>query len=226
MSYAKNCLKMDNIDRLLDAIEHPRRYSDAEIEAMLQDPEAKEALETLDKTKSSLQPIATPDVDAEWKAFQQNHVTNTARPAFRIHNLFSQKVAATAVICLASFAAVAAVVTISLNHFTATKSGAWDTEAVADVITTVAEPDTVAVVEDIAAVTPRTIVFDNTPFETIISDIASYYGCTTAFSSDTTKSLRLFFRWDQNLPLESVVESLNNFERINICLTDKTIQID
>ena len=47
MSYAKNYLKMDKIDRLLDAIESPNRYTPTEIEAMLKDPEVKEVSEGL-----------------------------------------------------------------------------------------------------------------------------------------------------------------------------------
>ena len=62
MSYAKNFHKMDKIDRLLDAIEHPDRYAPIEIEAMLQDQEVKEVFDLLDKTKSSLQTLPSPDI--------------------------------------------------------------------------------------------------------------------------------------------------------------------
>ena len=39
----------DNIDRLLDALEHPENYSDAEVEQILADPEAREVYDMLHK---------------------------------------------------------------------------------------------------------------------------------------------------------------------------------
>ena len=53
---------MDKIDRLLDAIEHPVRYSKTDIEAMLADPEIRAVYDLMDKTKASLTPISTPDI--------------------------------------------------------------------------------------------------------------------------------------------------------------------
>lgn len=52
-------------------MEHPENYTPTEIEAMLQDPEVKEVLDLLDKTKSSLQTIETPDIEDEWKRFEE-----------------------------------------------------------------------------------------------------------------------------------------------------------
>ena len=100
MYYAQNCLNMDKIDRLLDAIEHPDRYSEKEMEAMLADPEVMEVFALLDKTKASLTPIAAPDVDAEWEAFQSSRRVPDGgakrRPA--ILSLFSRNIAASVAI--------------------------------------------------------------------------------------------------------------------------------
>lgn len=75
---------MDKIDLLLDAIEHPDRYSAQEIDSLLSDPEVREAYELLHKAKTSLTPIAHVDVHAEWDAFSRAH----KKPGFRILNLF------------------------------------------------------------------------------------------------------------------------------------------
>ncbi len=56
---------MDKIDRLLDAIEHPDRYSEKDVEAMLADPEVMEVYRLLDTIKAVLTPIPAPDVDTE-----------------------------------------------------------------------------------------------------------------------------------------------------------------
>ena len=65
---------MDKIDRFLDAIEYPERYTQSEIDAMLQDPEIKVVFDLLDKTKSSLQTQQSPDIEAEWRRFEKNHI--------------------------------------------------------------------------------------------------------------------------------------------------------
>ncbi len=75
---------MDKIDRLLEALEHPDRYTQNDLEEMLQDPDVKEVFDLLDKTKSSLQTLPTPDVEAEWRRFEKNHTAskNTHRSWF------------------------------------------------------------------------------------------------------------------------------------------------
>lgn len=222
MSYAKNYLKMDKIDRLLDAIEHPDRYSDAELASLLADPEVREVYDLLDKTKSSLTQIPTPDVDSEWENFVGAH----KRRFFRIQNLFSRNIAASIAIGIASLAAVAAVVGVSVNYVLDHKSEPAAAEVAQAQNATVTPTDTVAAIDDAPFVAPEIIVFDNEPLETIANRIAEYYGCHTEFSSDAPKSLRLYFRWNQALPLDEVVESLNNFEQIHLTVNNKTIKID
>ncbi len=216
---------MDKIDKLLDAIEHPDRYSDSEIREMLQDPEVKEVFDMLDKTKSSLQPIATPDVDAEWKAFESAHRHLNAKSRFRIFNFVSRNIAASIAIGMVSLVAVAAVVGVSVNYALKHNEDAVSEGAPAS-NEMVAVTDTVSEIKEIKTLTQDTIVFNNDSLETIINQIAEYYDCKATFSSETSKSLRLYFRWNQAQPLNEVIESLNNFERINITAKDKTITID
>lgn len=217
---------MDKIDKLLDAIEHPERYSDAELDDMLTNPEVKEVYNMLDKTKSSFTPIATPDVDAEWEAFQKAHPNVQQRKPFHIFNLFTRNIAASIAIGIASLAAVAAVVGVSVNYALNHKEAANATETVAVVKEKVVVNDTIVSVEETSVVLPETIVFDNEPLEAIITSIADYYGYKVEFSTDAPKTLRLYYRWNQAQTIEEVVESLNNFEQINLTIKDKTIKID
>lgn len=216
---------MDKIDKLLDAIEHPDRYSDSEIREMLQDHEVKEVFDMLDKTKSSLQPIATPDIDAEWKAFESAHRHLNAKSRFRIFNFISRNIAASIAIGMVSLVAVAAVVGVSVNYMLKHNEDAVSEGAPAS-NEMVAVTDTVSEIKKIQTPTQDTIVFDNDSLETIINRIAEYYDCKATFSSETSKSLRLYFRWNQAQTLDEVIESLNNFERIHIICKDKNITID
>ena len=72
---------------------------------------------------------------------------------------------------------------------------------------------------------PQTIVFKGENLETILADIARYYGASVKFNQDAAKSLQLYFEWNQALPLNEVVEQLNNFEQINITLTDNVLTV-
>lgn len=216
---------MDKIDRLLDAIENPDRYSEKEIKALLSDPEVKEVYNLLDKTKATLTPISTPDIDAEWDRFSNLHPTKQ-HCTYHIFNLFSRNVAASIAIGVASLATVAAVVGASVNYALNKNTDNQIAEVAPTTKENVASSDTILVVEEAPAVAPETIVFDNEPLETIINRIAEYYDYKAEFSTDAPKALRLYFRWNQAQTIHDVVESLNNFEQIQITLKDKTLKID
>lgn len=216
---------MDNIDRLLDAIEHPDRYSEKEIETLLADPEVRKVYNLLDKTKATLTPIPTPDVDTEWNSFKNSHPAKQHR-TYRIFNLFSRNVAASIAIGVASLAAVAAVVGVSVNYALNKNTDNQIAEVTPTTKENVASSDTILVVEKAPADAPETIVFDNEPLETIINRIVEYYDYKAEFSTDAPKALRLYYRWNQAQTIHEVVESLNNFEQIQITLKDKTLKID
>lgn len=217
---------MDKFDRLLDAIEHPERYSDQELEAMLADSEVREVYDMLDKTKASLSPINTPNVDAEWESFSAAHRNTQKCFRFPILNRFSRNIAASIAIGFASLAAVAAVVGVGINYALNNKNAEAPATEVVIVESATSVPTDTIVVGDAPVATPEIIVFDNEPLEMIANRIAKYYGYEAEFSTEDSKSLRLYFRWDQTQPLEEVVESLNNFEQIHLTVKDKTIKIN
>ncbi|MCM1076098.1 MAG: DUF4974 domain-containing protein [Bacteroides sp.] len=212
---------MDKIDQLLNAIEHPEKYSKSELEALLRDPEVREVYNLLDKTKSSMQPYTAPDVDAEWEAFESAHREHK----FRLLEFFSRNTAASIAIGIASFAAVAAVVGVGVSHTFSDNADMDVPEAVESAVVNVATVDSTQA-EPMPAPVPVMVIFDNEPFESIISQIAAYHGLTVEYASDAPKSLRLYFKWDQNLPVEQVIENLNNFERIHLTLSEGKIKID
>lgn len=226
ISYVQNFLKMDKFDRLLDAIEHPDMYSDQDVEAMLQDPEVKEAYSLLDKTRSSLKHIDTPDVEAEWHAFQRTHMGGNDKHGVNILHYFSRNVAAGIAMALGSVLAVASVVGLSVNYINSEKSAPAADADPALTTELMATIDTVTVVDNIPVKAPEIVVFDNEELEKIITKIAEYYGYKPEFSADAPKALRLYYRWNRTLPVDEVVENLNNFERINITVKGKTIKID
>ena len=217
---------MDKIDRFLDAIEYPERYTQLEIGAMLQDPEIKEVFELLDKTKSSLQPQQSHDIEAEWRRFEKNHPTSKVTHRFWPAGIMSRNIAATIAIAIVSFTAVAAIVGIGINQLSHRQEASGPADARTEYAEVTAKPDSVQSVDAIKDKTPEIIVFDNETLMIIAGKITEYYGYEVEFSNEASESLRLYFRWNQENTLEEVVERLNNFEQIHLVIKDKTIKID
>ena len=67
--------------------------------------------------------------------------------------------------------------------------------------------------------------FDNVELQTILDNISSYYKLNVVYNSDKSKHLRLHFYWDKSKDAETIVESLNHFENVNITLTDNKIDV-
>lgn len=218
---------MDKIDRLLDAMEHPDRYTQGEIEKMLHDPEIKDVVDLLDKTKSSLMPIVTPDIDVEWKRFEVNHCHSKNDNRNWLARLLSRNVAASIAVGIASFTAVAAIVGVGIHHINNNQTEvSQEVKPEADRAVVVSQPDSLETFEVKEMTAPQTIVFDDETLEIILTGIATYYDYKVVFNNDASKSLRLYFRWNQAHTLEETVERLNNFEQINVAVKDKTIKVD
>ena len=217
---------MDKTDRLLDAMNNPEKYSSAEIEEMLQDTETKEIIDLLDKTKSSLQPIPTPDIDVEWNKFKGRSHYNRKSPVLRLSAFFSSKVAVSVTIAIISITAVAAIIGIGVStlnnkeNITSAKEVTEEIEVIENQI------DSIQATSDSPLQSFETAIFDNEPLEVIMKQLGDFFGYKINFKNDNTKSLRLYFRWNQASTIQEIVESLNNFEQIHLSIERETIIID
>lgn len=216
----------DNIDRLLDALEHPENYSDAEVEQLLTDPEVREVYDMLHKAADASAPVPEINLDEEWRRFEAKQPKR--RPIIlRWLSFMASRNAAAAVLALVGTLAVVAA-TIGVTHYFNAHKEMAQTEQAEQQKQTVIADSNVAPTDTIPAETtplPETIVFKGENLERILADIAGYYGASVKFNQDAAKSLLLYFEWDQSLPLNEVVEHLNNFEQINITLTDKVLTV-
>lgn len=216
---------MDKIDRLLDAIEHPERYTPVEIKAMLSDPEVKKTFDLLDKTKSSLQSIAIPDVEDEWKRFENKHCNSGVSYRSWFRNLLSRNIVAGIAIGIVSFTAVAAILGIGISQLKHHEASTPSADVNSKTAIVISQPNSTKTEDEEKGPTSEIVVFDNETLENIISKVAAYYGYKAVFREEAPKSLRLYFRWDQDLTIEEVVERLNNFDQIHLTINDDTIKI-
>lgn len=216
----------DNIDRLLDALEHPENYSDAEVEQILTDPEAREVYDMLRKTADASAPVPEINLDEEWQRFEAKQ-TKRKPVILRWLPFMASRNAAAVVLALVSTLAVVAA-TIGVTHYFGTQKDLAQTQQTEQQEQTVVANTDIAPADTIPAEVaplPETILFKGENLETILADIAKYYGVSVKFNQEAAKSLKLYFEWNQALPLNEVVEQLNNFEQINITLTDKALTV-
>lgn len=225
MSYTETLLEMEKTDRLLDLTEHPERYTDRELDAMLDDPELRRMLSVMGKTRAALTPVETPDVEAELAAFNRRH----PRRPLLVRLLGRRPAVAAAAVVALSIAAVAAVVGVksSLSRQPGETAGRPDTTAQTrqtDAAATVADPDSLT--SQAMTMAGDVVVFDNATLENIVSEIAAYHGLTTDFRSSRARKLRLYFRWDRSMTADETVDLLNSFEQIKIKISDRTLTVN
>ncbi len=216
----------DNIDLLLDALEHPENYSDAEVEQILADPEAREVYDILRKTADASAPVPEINLDEEWRRFEAKQPKRSPIILRWLSFMASRNAAAVIIALVGTIAVVAA--TIGVTHYFISNKEMAQTEQTEPQKQTAITHSNVASTDTIPDETtplPETIVFKGENFERILEDIAGYYGATVKFDQDAAKSLQLYFEWDQSLPLDKIVEQLNNFEQIDITLTDKVLTV-
>ena len=67
---------------------------------------------------------------------------------------------------------------------------------------------------------PKIHVFENVPLDEVIKEIAIFYNKVADIQSKQSHELRLYYKWNRNSTLESVVSDLNHFERVNLVVED------
>ena len=150
--------------------------------------------------------------------FEQTHLT------VQKHGRLWQRVAAT-VIGVLMMSGIAWATVYTVRHFTATDNSNQTTEKVATPPQTEADAvgprlgmaDTSTVESD------EPVVFDNTPLEQLLDEIATYYGMTVEFQNEDARNLRFHFVWNKGDGLEKVLEDISHFESVTIEQTDNRL---
>lgn len=215
---------MDKYDRLLDAIEHPGNYTDDELNDLLSDPELRRAYRLMAASRSALIRQPEPDVDSEWDRFAAQHLTSR-RPLI-VRLIGRWPVAAAIVVGLVSIAAVAAGITIT-KAVSAPAAAPDAVEATrpdhyAGVV--ISEPDTVVVSSDSASVS--IVTFKDETLSDLLNALGKHYGAEVEFKNPAARRLRLYYNWNPALTLDETVEQLNNFEQINLSLSNEKIVVN
>jgi len=180
----------------LDMQEHPEKYSDEQLEAMMDE---------IDRD---------PDIDASWTKFEQHHSSHFTRHS----SLFTLRSTASKV--AASFIGVLLVSAISIAAFHIVQKGDSSSSPSRDgeekTVTLITNENDSIPAQGNLEMSP--VIFDNVPLDSMLTDIADYYRIPLEFEHEESSQLRLHFVWKRSESLDRVIERLNNFEAVNIIL--------
>ena len=210
----------NNIDRLLEMLDHPERYSEQEIlDAVNRDDETREfyrRLTQVARARRSQRSLSQPaDVDKAWEQFEQTHLVPQRRERLWI------RVAATVLgILMMSGIAWAAVYTV--RHITTPDQSNPKTENTATPATggAIDSPAEAAGSDTTAVQDTEPKVFDNSPLDQMLGEIAAFSGLTVEFQNEEARNLRFHFVWNKREGLEKVLDDMSHFESVTIEQTE------
>jgi len=199
---------MNKTDLLLQMMEQPQHYTAEEWQEILADEECRELYTLMSKTQSAFdmqQEVSDEEIDAEWQRLEKRHSS------------FSKVAAVFIGILMISGIAYAAI--HITNHYSHVAEDQQRVVTVEKKKPAAQEP----VAKESTAVT-QPIVFDNVSLDKIARTIADYHHKEAEVKNDQAAELRFYFVWNQTDSLQTVVEQLNQFERVDIVVeNDKLI---
>lgn len=222
---------MNKTEQLIDAIDHPEKYSDEELQALLTDQEVKEAYDNMCNMKAALSPSPEADIDKEWQIFRDRNLhAIPSRKPFGLKSkhlkIIFQNSAAVVAVCLLSAAAIATVIGVRLHERqNPVMVSSDDTIESAQAGPAKSEEDTSAI-ESVAATEYEPVLFENRPLEEILNTMKEHYQVEVVFESQKAKKLRLYFNWNPQLPIADIVTLLNNFQQFSLRLSDNTLIVE
>ena len=196
-----------------DMTEEPEKYSDQELEAMMDEidqmPDVEEAWHLLSEKLR---------VKSE-ESSSKHEVARADSSLFTLHSSF-KKVAAILISIITISGLVFAAVHFVRNH----EGKPAETEQQS--ATVEARTADAARQPADSTVSTQPVVFDNVTLDSILPQIARHYGYTVDFRNEQPKSLRLFFTWNPQDSIQKVTEKMNLFEQFHVVLEEQTIIIE
>lgn len=215
---------MEKINQVIDMIEHPDQYTEAQVENILQDEECRQTYLTMMEMRMAFdkedEELKQQDVDQEWQK-----LVNVQKPV-RLHFTWSKIAASLVGVLLLSGITVAAIHTYSSSHHEAQQDIA-DTAVVAKTnsknMTQLkqAQPEESTKQKEILHKT-----FDNVTLGVMLEDMAKYYGVGVEYRNAEAKHLRFYYEWSSEDELKKVVDELNHSQQMSLSLEDDKIIVE
>jgi len=187
--------------------EEPDKYSDQEIETMMDD---------LDQM---------PDVDEAWQQFEneerriKNEEFATALPTVRFYSSLRKVAASFIGLLLVSAVAIAAV--WSLTPAPSPMERGVDTSSAENIDS----KGNHSPLPGRGGGGEASCIFDNVTLDSIAKDIAAYHHLDLALQNEQANELRFYFVWNQNESLQEVIEKLNMFDQVHLTVEDRKLYV-
>ncbi len=207
---------MDNLDKLLEAIEHPDRFSDSELHQLISDPETRQLYHALCTSRSEafLKDSTTDEseIEQQWQRFRMKRHKQSLFSWIR-----NRKIAAVVAVLIVSCSIIVVGVSLS-NKFLGSgdKQTAEQTSVGDQILETVAPVQAKPLNDTI-------IVFEDEKLDKILDVVAPYYNLKVDLKSPSSKEVRLFLKWESTTSIDELLEHLNSSDRINLFLKEDII---
>lgn len=210
-----------------DMQEHPERYSDEQMEALLADEDTKEFFSDMAMARMALQKTRPDkvDVDEAWRDFasaQHLSAGHAQRPFGMLRKI------AASVICVVGLSAIA-LAAIHIGLFRTSPAGGDRQTPVEQSVTqsdTAKTDTTQTMVAQADSLSRKPVVFDNAELGTVVTQLAAFYHAKVVFENEETRHVRVFFNWDKTKTLRQNLDILNAFERIQITEDHGTLKVE
>lgn len=204
-----------------DMQEHPDRYTDEQVEALLADEEMKDFFHDMALARMAEQKANPKKVNVEeaWKEFATNTTSN---------NRFKIAVSIIGVIFLSGITFAAIHSGIFRSSSSEDVSSVKTEQPSSDTKTALQDSSKAAVTEKTDSLNLKPVVFDNAELGDVISQLAAFYHVKVEFDNAEAQHIRIFFNWDKTKTLQQNLAILNAFDRIQITYSsaDETLKVE
>lgn len=197
---------MDQLEQLLDMIEHPDRYTEQQVNSLLSDPDLRKHYEVMVSLRAAYEgQSAQPQ-----KKREPIHGNTTRQHALWGGLGWGLKAAA------AVFLGIVLVSGIAIAAWLASPK---------PTVSTSSQPERLeASLPPSEEMTAR--AFDNTPLADIMAVVAKHYGHHVAFANDSLRQLRITTTWNEDEPLSAFLENMNELDGLSFTQKGDTIFVE
>lgn len=221
---------MDKYEKVLDIIAHHENYTDQQLADLLADDETRKIYNLLCGARSVLEStrcMSDEDVAREWERFRESNnpplIAIPARRRSRLRIWLGSRAAVITAVMVTSLGSVAVGIGLNMsgrfNDESRTESETHGSNMEMPTAMANADNDSLVKIQE-------SILFENATLEAILREVGARYGVSVKFNDDTARKLRLYYRLDTSMSLEEIISHLNNFDRIDLSLDGKTLNVD
>lgn len=197
---------MDQLEQLLDMIEHPDRYTEQQVNSLLSDPDLRKHYEVMVSLRAAYE--GQPALPQK----KRDHIHgNTTRQHALWGGLGWGLKAAAAV-----FLGIVLVSGIAIAAWLASPKSTASTSSQTERLEASLPPS-----EEMTA-----RAFDNTPLADIMAVVAKHYGHHVAFANDSLRQLRITTTWNEDEPLSAFLENMNELDGLSFTQKGDTIFVE